>query len=182
MEWLIQDISLLNIDTGRTIGTFPLIHCKMYCTNIKPFGEMMVFCTLSLEIWIPFFFSGSPSALCLGSGFRGHLVGVLELLVYYLMPSKCKNQIRSLLVCLSVLVAFKITKVEISCIITCDSGPYCSNFITCIRIYNAKKKKSWSREILIQKAPLPLVHSHSVSYGRFKRRLVDFLSIEYWTL
>ena len=37
----------------------------------------------------------------------------------------------------------------------------------------AKKKKS------IQKALLPLVHSHSVSYGQFKRRLVDFLSIEY---
>ena len=36
--------------------------------------------------------------------------------------------------------------------------------------------------MLIQKAPLPLVHSHSVSYGRFKLRLVDFLSIEYWTL
>ena len=35
--------------------------------------------------------------------------------------------------------------------------------------------------MLIQKAPLPLVHSHSVSYGRFKRRLVDFLPIEYWT-
>ena len=33
--------------------------------------------------------------------------------------------------------------------------------------------------MLIQKAPLPLVHSHSVSYGRFKRRLVDFLSIEW---
>ena len=87
-------------------------------------------------------------------------------------------KIWSLLVCLSVLVAFKITKIDISCIITCDSGPYWSNFITCIRIYNAKgKKKSWSREILIQKAPLPFVHSHSVSYGWFKRRLVDFLSI-----
>ena len=61
----------------------------------------------------------------------------------------------SLLVCLSVLVAFKITKVDISCIFTCDSGPYCSNFITCIRIYNTKKKKLWSSEILIQKAPLP---------------------------
>ena len=48
---------------------------------------------------------------------------------------------RSLLVCLSVLVAFKITKVNISCIITYDSGPYCSNFIKRIRIYNAKKKK-----------------------------------------
>ena len=34
-----------------------------------------------------------------------------------------------------------ITKVDISCIITCNSGPYYSNFITCIRIYNAKKKK-----------------------------------------
>ena len=45
-----------------------------------------------------------------------------------------------------------------------------------------RKKKSWSREILIKKVPSPLVHSHSVSYGRFKRRLVDFLSIEYWTL
>ena len=29
-----------------------------------------------------------------------------------------------------------------SCIITFDSDPYCLNFITCIRIYNAKKKKS----------------------------------------
>ena len=47
-------------------------------------------------------------------------------------------KIWSFLVCLSVL-AFKITKVDISCIITGDSGPYCSNFITCIRIYDAKK-------------------------------------------
>ena len=44
-----------------------------------------------------------------------------------------------------------------------------------------REKKLWSREILIQKAPLPFVHSHSVSYGWFKRRLVDFLSIEYWS-
>ena len=36
--------------------------------------------------------------------------------------------------------------------------------------------------MLIQKAPLPLFHGHSVSDGGFKRRLVDFLSIEYWTL
>ena len=36
--------------------------------------------------------------------------------------------------------------------------------------------------MLIEKAPLPLVHGHSVSYGRFKRRLADFLSIDYWTL
>ena len=72
--------------------------------------------------------------------------------------------------CLCVLVAFKIKKVDISCIITCDSGPYCSNVITCIGIYDAKKeKKSWSREILIQKAALPSVHSHSVSYGRSER-------------
>ena len=42
--------------------------------------------------------------------------------------------------------------------------------------FESTKKKSSSREILIQIAPLPLVHSHSVSYGRFKRRLVDFLS------
>ena len=34
--------------------------------------------------------------------------------------------------------------------------------------------------MLIQKAPLALVHSHSVSSGRFKRSLVDFLVIEYW--
>ena len=38
------------------------------------------------------------------------------------------------------------------------------------------RKKLRSREILIQKAPLPLVRSHSVSKSRFKRRLVDFLS------
>ena len=39
--------------------------------------------------------TGSPSALCVGSGFRGHLVefgrSILELLGYYLMPNKCKN-------------------------------------------------------------------------------------------
>ena len=40
------------------------------------------------------------------------------------------------------------------------------------------RKKNHAPEILIGKAPLPLVNSHSVSYGRFKRRLVDFLSIE----
>ena len=51
-------------------------------------------------------------------------------------------KIWSLLVFLLVLVAFKITKIDISCIITCDSGPYWSNFITCIRIYNAKEKKN----------------------------------------
>ena len=45
-----------------------------------------------------------------------------------------------------------------------------------------RKKLTITQKILIQKSPLPLVHSHSVSYGRFKRRLVDFLSIEYWTL
>ena len=41
------------------------------------------------------FNTGSPSAICVGSGFRGHLVefgrNVLELLVYYLMLNKCKN-------------------------------------------------------------------------------------------
>ena len=39
--------------------------------------------------------TGSPSALCVGSGFRGHLVAfgrsILELLGCYLMPNKCKN-------------------------------------------------------------------------------------------
>ena len=41
---------------------------------------------------------------------------ILELLVYYLMPNKYNAKIlkiRSLLVCPSVLVAFKITKVKI---------------------------------------------------------------------
>ena len=70
----------------------------------------------------------------MGSALRGHLASfgrnILELLVYYLMPNKCKNlKIRSLLVCLSVLVAFKITKVDISCIITCNSGPHCSKSV-----------------------------------------------------
>ena len=61
---------------------------------------------------------------------------ILELLMYYLMPNKCKHLKDMKSFCLSsVLVAFKITKVDISCIITCDSDPYCSNFITCIRIY-----------------------------------------------
>ena len=39
--------------------------------------------------------TGSPSALCVGSGFRGHLIefgrSILELIGYYLMPNKCKN-------------------------------------------------------------------------------------------
>ena len=39
--------------------------------------------------------TGSPSAICVSSGFRGHLVefggNILELLVYYLMLNKCKN-------------------------------------------------------------------------------------------
>ena len=39
--------------------------------------------------------TGSPSALCVGSGFRGHLVefgrSILESLGYYLIPNKCKN-------------------------------------------------------------------------------------------
>ena len=46
--------------------------------------------------------TGSPSALCLGSGFRGHLVGVLELLVYYLMPNKFKNLKDTKSSCLSI--------------------------------------------------------------------------------
>ena len=39
--------------------------------------------------------TGRPSAICVGSGFRGHLVefgrNILELLVSYLMLNKCKN-------------------------------------------------------------------------------------------
>ena len=39
--------------------------------------------------------TGSPSAICVGSGFKGHLVefgrNIPELLVYYLMLNKCKN-------------------------------------------------------------------------------------------
>ena len=85
-----------------------------------------------------------PKRTIIGFGIqRSFGRNILEL-IYYLMPINAKIlKIRSLLVCLSVLVAFKITKVDISCIITCDSGPYCSNFITCqtyIRIYNAKRK------------------------------------------
>ena len=93
------------------------------------------------------------------------------------MPNKWKNlkDMKSS-VCLSVLVAFKITKVDTSCIITCDSGPYCSNFITCIRIYNAKKKKVMITRNIDSKRSLTL------SSGRSKHRLVDFLSIQYWTL
>ena len=62
-------------------------------------------------------------------------------------------------VCLSVLVAFKITKVDTSCIITCDSGPYCSNFITCIRIYNAKKKKMMITRNIDSKRSLTLLQA-----------------------
>ena len=39
--------------------------------------------------------TGSPSAICVGSDFGGHLVefgrNILGLLVYYLMLNKCKN-------------------------------------------------------------------------------------------
>ena len=60
----------------------------------------------------------------------------------------------SLLVCLSVIVPFKITKVDISCIITSDSGPYCSNFITCIRIHDAKEKKIVIKRNIASKSSL----------------------------
>ena len=50
--------------------------------------------------------TGSPSAICAGSGFRGHLVefgrNILELLVYYLMLNKCKNLKDMKASCLSV--------------------------------------------------------------------------------
>ena len=68
-------------------------------------------------------------------------------------------------------------------------GPLLFEFYHMTDIYSNLQrwgKKSRSREILIRKSPLPIAHSHSVSYGRFKSRLVgrlvDFLSIEYWTL
>ena len=49
---------------------------------------------------------------------------ILELLVYYLMLNKCKNLKDMKSSCLSVCtIAFMITKDDISCIITCDSGP-----------------------------------------------------------
>ena len=92
-------------------------------------------------------------------------------------------KIWSLLVCLSVLVALKITKVDISCIITCDSALIVRILSHVLESTTLRKKIMITRNIDSKlKAPLPLVHSHSVSYGRFKRRLVDFLSIEYWTL
>ena len=55
---------------------------------------------------------------------------------------------------LSVLVAFKITKADVSCIITNDSGPHCSNFITCIRIHNAKKTKIMIKRNIVSKSSL----------------------------
>ena len=73
--------------------------------------------------------TGSPSAICVGSGFRGHLVefgrNILELLVYYLMLNKCKNlkDMKSSCLCVCISSLYDITKDDISCIITCDSGP-----------------------------------------------------------
>ena len=136
--------------------------------------------------------TGSPSALCVGSGFRGHLVefgrSILELLVYYLMPNKCKNLKDMKSSCLSVCtIAFKITKVDISCIITCDSGPYCSSLITCIRIYNAKKKnqdhvKYWFKKFLYLKfiATLcPTAGLNTVSSIFFTSSTEHYNSVQY---
>ena len=73
-----------------------------------------------------------------GFGFQGSFGrNLLELLVYYLMSNKCKNLKDMKPSCLSVLVALKITKVDISCI------RMRSNFITCIRIYNVKTKNHY---------------------------------------
>ena len=74
-----------------------------------------------------------PQAFGLQRSF-GHLVKV-----YYLMPN--------------VLVALKITKVGISCIylnITCDSGPYSSNFITSTTL----RKKIMITQNIDSKSPL----------------------------
>ena len=47
-----------------------------------------------------------------------------ELLVYYLMPNKCKNLKDMKSSCLSIYTSSpKITKVDISCVIRCDSAP-----------------------------------------------------------
>ena len=74
------------------------------------------------------------------------------------------------------LVAFKIANVDISCIITCDSDPYCSNFITCIRIYDAKKKvfADWAQQykafyVPNQETASARILEESVPRGSFAR-------------
>ena len=63
-----------------------------------PIGQVSIFDTppIASKCDITVRTRGSPSVPCVGSGFRGHLVviicrNILELLVYYLMPDKCKK-------------------------------------------------------------------------------------------
>ena len=97
-------------------------------------SEVLIPYTLSIEIFLLLNEQQrQPKRTMCGFGLQS-LFGrnILELLVYYLMPNNAKIlKIWSLLVCLSALVAFNIMKVDISCIITFDSSPSCSNFITC---------------------------------------------------
>ena len=46
--------------------------------------------------------TGSPSALCLGLGFKGHFGRNILELIYYLMPNKCKNLKDTKSSCLSI--------------------------------------------------------------------------------
>ena len=109
-------------------------HHLYHCCSDRLLTYEMNFCIIRLWSHIVGRRHRQPKHTMCGFGLqRSFGLNILELLVYYLMPHKCKNlkDIWSLLVCLSVLVVFKIMKVDISCIIACDSGPYCSNFITC---------------------------------------------------
>ena len=46
--------------------------------------------------------TGSPSAPCLGLGFKGHFGRNILELIYYLMPNKCKNLKDTKSSCLSI--------------------------------------------------------------------------------
>ena len=69
---------------------------------------------------------------------------ILELLVYYLMPNKCKNlkDMKSpcLSICTSSLLDNEGRDFSLALLHVIRALNYCSNFITCLRIYNAKKK------------------------------------------
>ena len=55
-------------------------------------GDRQYFGSAKLKKIVVGFTTGSPSALFVGSGFRGHLVGNTRIIsVYYLMPNKCKK-------------------------------------------------------------------------------------------
>ena len=69
-----------------------LCNCINCIHNCEDHSFDNKFCGLFI---LPCITTGSPSALSVGLGFRGHLVefgwSILELLGYYLMPNKCKN-------------------------------------------------------------------------------------------